>query len=284
MALIAFAFCAVYLGPVLWAIVILLFSVLAYQEFKALCNNLGVFPQDLWIYFFITVFILVPLLIGHAHDTGIVYSFLLTTVIAAYVIIFPRILLKKDYTRFEDLTASLWAVFQFGLLPSFFTWIRMMDHGCEYTLLMILVISANDVGSLLFGRLFGKTPLAPRISPNKTVTGSLGGLFSAVLAFCGLTSLWGFELSSVFSDSCIAPYYQALDSFTNAKLVVLIALGLLFAIVAQVGDLMVSALKRVAGVKDSGTLLLSHGGILDRIDSHFFAVWFAYFIFAYLLA
>lgn len=282
--MIAFAFCAVYFGPVFWALVILLFSILAYQEFKALCNNLGVFPQDSWIYFFVTVFILAPLLIGNAHDTGIVYTFLLTTVIAAYVIIFPRILLKKDYTRFEDLTASLWAIFQFGLLPSFFTWIRLMDHGFEYTLLMVLVISANDVGSLLFGRLFGKTPLAPRISPNKTVTGSLGGLFSAVLAFYGLIIYWGFDLSSVFSDSCIAPFYQALDSFTNAKLVVLIVLGLLFAIVAQIGDLMVSALKRAAGVKDSGTLLLSHGGILDRIDSHFFAVWFAYFIFAYLLS
>ncbi|MBT6843022.1 MAG: phosphatidate cytidylyltransferase [Candidatus Melainabacteria bacterium] len=282
--MIAFAFCAVYFGPVFWALVILLFSILAYQEFKALCNNLGVFPQDSWIYFFVTVFILAPLLIGNAHDTGIVYTFLLTTVIAAYVIIFPRILLKKDYTRFEDLTASLWAIFQFGLLPSFFTWIRLMDHGFEYTLLMVLVISANDVGSLLFGRLFGKTPLAPRISPNKTVTGSLGGLFSAVLAFYGLIIYWGFDLSSVFADSCIAPFYQALDSFTNAKLVVLIVLGLLFAIVAQIGDLMVSALKRAAGVKDSGTLLLSHGGILDRIDSHFFAVWFAYFIFAYLLS
>ena len=105
-----------------------------------------------------------------------------------------------------------------------------------------------------------------------------------MLAFYGLIIYWGFDLSSVFADSCIAPFYQALDSFTNAKLVVLIVLGLLFAIVAQIGDLMVSALKRAAGVKDSGTLLLSHGGILDRIDSHFFAVWFAYFIFAYLIA
>lgn len=212
-----------------------------------------------------------------------VYTFLLTTVIAAYVIIFPRILLKTDFTNFEDLTASLWAVFQFGLLPSFFIWIRLMDHGFEFTLLIILTISANDVGSLLIGRAFGKTKLAPQISPNKTIIGSIGGLVSAACAFYGFVLLFGIELSTVFTDSRFAPYYKLLESCTNAKLLVLLILGLLFAIVAQIGDLMVSALKRAAGVKDSGTLLLSHGGVLDRVDSHFFAVWFAYFIFAYLL-
>lgn len=282
-ALLGLALAAIYYGPVTWTAIILLSSLLAYKEFKILSNNLKIYPLDSWIYFFVVVFIVSPLLLQSNQDVGSVYTFMLTTVIAAYVIIFPRILLKADYTHFQDVTMSLWAVFQFGLLPSFFTWIRLMEHGLEFTMLMILTISANDVGALFFGRLFGKEKLAPSISPNKTVIGSIGGLASAAAAFYGFAQMWQLELSSVFTDSRFAPYYRALDSVVDGKMVILISLGLLFAIVAQIGDLMVSALKRAAGVKDSGTILFSHGGVLDRVDSHFFAVWFAYFVFAYLI-
>ncbi|MDD9899287.1 MAG: phosphatidate cytidylyltransferase [Candidatus Melainabacteria bacterium] len=280
-ALLGLALASIYFGPVTWALVILVFSLLAYREFKFLCNNLEIYPLDSWIRFFVVLFILCPLLLGTDQGPSMVYTFLLTTVIAAYVIIFPRILLKADYTHFGDVTASLWAVFQFGLLPSFFTWIRMMDQGMEFTMLMILTISANDVGSLFIGKWFGREQLAPKVSPKKTVLGSIGGLVSAALAFYGFGHAWGFELTESF---LACPYYQALDSVIDGKFAVFFVLGLLFAIVAQIGDLMVSALKRAAGVKDSGTLLFSHGGVLDRIDSHFFAVWFAYFIFAYLIA
>ena len=274
-----------YYGANFWAIAVLIVSILGFQEFKALCNNMGVYPLASWIYVFIAVFTISPLLISffvtreYTHE--LVYTFMITLFIASYVIIFPRVLLKSTYTKFEDLTASLWAVFQFGLLASFFTWIRIMDHGFAYTMIMLLTVSANDTGSLIVGKLFGKTQLMPEISPKKTIAGSIGGIVSAAAAFYGFANFFHIVLDPDFLRTLgLFNIEVDLECLRNY---VLIVLGTLFGIVAQIGDLMVSALKRAAGVKDSGTLLLSHGGVLDRIDSHLFAVWFAYFAFAYLL-
>ena len=74
------------------------------------------------------------------------------------------------------------------------------------------------------------------------------------------------------------------EIFLNVPYIVdtlVLVLGALLAIVAQIGDLLVSVLKRAAGVKDTGTIFHSHGGVLDRVDSHFFAAWLAFFIFFY---
>lgn len=274
-----------YYSANLWAIAVLVVSILGFKEFKALCNNMGVYPLASWIYVFIAVFTISPLLISflvtREYTRELVYTFMLTVIIASYVIIFPRVLLKSTYTKFEDLTASLWAVFQFGLLASFFTWIRIMDHGFAYTMLMLLTVSANDTGSLLIGKQFGKTQLMPQISPKKTVAGSVGGIVCAAAAFYGFANFFHIGLEPDLLRT-ISLFNLQVDLHCLRSWILIIS-GVLLAIVAQIGDLMVSALKRAAGVKDSGTLLLSHGGVLDRVDSHLFAVWFAYFVFAYLL-
>lgn len=285
LALLAFAFFCNYAGASLWSILILLVCLLAFQEFKNLCNRMGVYPLANWINFFITLFILMPLLVARRYSPELVYTYQLCVIVAAYVVIFPRILLKDTFTKFDDVTSSLWAVFHLGLLPSFFTWIRIMDHGFYLILIIILAAAANDTGSLLVGKLFGRTKLAPHISPGKTVEGSIGGIVCASMAFWGFCNLWGLKLNPNFWNNKIVFLSENLMNFSPELFAiwVFIILGALYAIVGQIGDLLVSALKRAAGVKDSGHLLLSHGGVLDRLDSHFFAVWFAFFTFAYLL-
>jgi len=285
LALLGFVFLCNYAGASLWSVLILVVALLAFQEFRNLCNRMGVFILASWINFFIVLFVLMPLLVARRYTPELVFTYQLCLIVAAYVIIFPRILLKETFTKFDDVTTSLWAVFHLGLLPSFFTWIRIMDKGFYFTLIIILASAANDTGSLLFGKLFGKTKLAPHISPGKTIAGSLGGIFCASWAFWGFCSLWGIKLNPDFWDSKIEFLSNNLMNFSPEifSIAVFIALGALYAIVGQIGDLLVSALKRAAGVKDSGHLLMSHGGVLDRVDSHFFAVWFAFFVFAYLV-
>ena len=120
-----------------------------------------------------------------------------------------------------------------------------LHQGINWHALIFLLscVSATDIGGFAFGKMIGGKKLAPRISPNKTIAGSIGGLvFAATIA--GILFHWLGETSLIHS----------------------ILLGLGISILAQLGDLAESALKRRFSVKDSGFLIPGHGGILDRID------------------
>lgn len=117
-------------------------------------------------------------------------------------------------------------------------------------LFVLCIVWATDIGAYMFGMKFGKHKLYPAISPNKTIEGSLGGVFSAVCVTLIFTFLKPFSF----------PYH-----FT-----IMIVLTILFSAFAQFGDLVESAIKRHYGVKDSGNILPGHGGILDRFDSLIF--------------
>ena len=126
--------------------------------------------------------------------------------------------------------------------------------GSKLMLLLFLVLWAGDIFALIVGRTVGRTFITPRISPKKTLEGALGGLAGSLLV------AWAFAHW----------FWQTAD----LKRVILISAWV--AIAGQIGDLVESALKRSAHVKDSGTLLPGHGGFLDRIDSLLFgapALW-----------
>lgn len=117
--------------------------------------------------------------------------------------------------------------------------------GVGYLLVFLGVVKLGDAGAYFTGLRWGSRKLAPRTSPNKTVEGTLGGLATSVVAALALAPLFGLGASAAF---------WAL-------------FGLLVGIVAQAGDLVESALKRSVGVKDSGGLVPTFGGLLDVMDS-----------------
>ncbi|AIQ53296.1 phosphatidate cytidylyltransferase [Paenibacillus sp. FSL R7-0331] len=118
-------------------------------------------------------------------------------------------------------------------------------HGLFWTLMLLCCIWGSDAGAYFVGRSFGKNKLWPAISPNKTVEGALGGVAISVI------------ISVLFA--LFAP-----DLLTIGRALLI---GLSAAVLGQLGDLVQSAYKRVYGIKDSGSLLPGHGGILDRCDS-----------------
>jgi phosphatidate cytidylyltransferase len=123
---------------------------------------------------------------------------------------------------------------------------RLMEQdGLFWTLLVFFCIWATDSGAYFTGSAIGKHPLWPTISPKKSVEGAVGGIVISILV--ALVFAW------------VRP---ELLSWSQALL-----LGLVIAVVGQMGDLIQSAYKRVKGIKDTGTLLPGHGGVLDRVDS-----------------
>ncbi len=123
-------------------------------------------------------------------------------------------------------------------------YLRNSSEGLFYTFVFMLCIWASDSGAYLFGKTIGGPKMSPTISPNKTWSGYIGAiLFPALVLLC---------FHFIFSES-----------LSISSLLFGIAIG----IAGQSGDLMISAMKRKAGLKDTGTLIPGHGGILDRIDA-----------------
>ncbi len=138
------------------------------------------------------------------------------------------------------------------LLPLF----AAKENGKTLLLFLMLVVWTGDIAALYVGKAFGRHKLAPALSPNKTWEGAAASLAGAVLVagiLAFICAVLGAKESTALHIS--EPVWQTL------------LLALLVNAAAQVGDLVESAIKRGAGVKDSGTMLPGHGGILDRIDA-----------------
>lgn len=132
------------------------------------------------------------------------------------------------------------------------------ENGLYYLLTMMIVVWAGDTGAYFVGRKFGKHKMAPNFSPNKSWEGLAGSmLFSGV--FLWLCIYFAPALSTLIANSVTPP--------TGVQSLSLFIMGCILGYVGQAGDLLESAMKRKANVKDSGRIIPGHGGILDRVDS-----------------
>ena len=128
-------------------------------------------------------------------------------------------------------------------LPAVVVWTSQSNNGTKWFLCLLAVVFAGDIGAYIFGVNFGKTKIAPLLSPNKSVEGAIGGLLFSTL---------------------VAGAFQFL--LPDTSWIVLLLCGLIGGILGQIGDFFESLIKRVSGVKDSGSIMPGHGGVLDRLD------------------
>ena len=165
---------------------------------------------------------------------------------------FAGLLMVSDLKNYSGALAStVLGVLYIGFAFSWMIPLRFADpaNGRRLTILLFLVVWTEDIFAYAFGRMAGRIPLAKAISPKKTVEGAVAGLAGSLLV------AWGFSHW----------FWQTGDPKT------VILIGGVVALAGQAGDLVESALKRAANLKDSGTILPGHGGLLDRIDSLLFA-------------
>jgi len=164
----------------------------------------------------------------------------------------------KDFL--SSVAANLFGVVYPGVLFTYIILIREISapFGWQVLLFLFATIWGNDTGAYFIGSFLGKTPLAPKISPKKTVEGALGGLFLGALAGSALGIIFHLPLS-------------------------IIPLSLVIGIIGQIGDLLESQIKRGAGIKDSGWIVLGHGGVLDRFDSILLALPFLYYFISFII-
>jgi phosphatidate cytidylyltransferase len=173
---------------------------------------------------------------------------------AALPVLFALTLLQR-HPSVGGLALTLLGIYWIGFGLAHAVLLRQLPHGEGIVIDVLVGTFLGDTGAYLGGRLFGRRPLAPTISPNKTIEGLLIGMICTVLG------VW------------FAGRYQ--DWLPGAHALVL---GVGVAVLAPIGDLFESFVKRQAGTKDTGRLLGAHGGVLDRLDAVLFTAVVGYYI------
>ena len=233
----------VYSPICLLASILFVILLLINLEYKGVLENVGIRLNLFWLGSYSTLYFITFLLIDRNFSIYIGIGLILIHA-AAW-------LLTEGYWKQFSNQMKFYSIYiLWVVLPILsFIEIRSMNGGAGLLFFFILIIAANDIFAYFCGKQFGKHPLAPGISPNKTIEGSLCGILSAILVSLILLEL----------------------ELTKFEMVEVILVSILVSIFAQSGDLLESKFKRFAGVKDSGSLIPGHGGILDRMDGYILA-------------
>lgn len=240
---------SVVIGGLTFTVFVGLAMVMSIGEFYASVRSVGYTPLAL----FGLIGVVGVAAGAHAYGTTGLYGWVIGTVAAIafyYTVVTRRAPLDNAGIT---ITGLAWVS-----LLGFAIVIGRSDFAAPLILLTVLGTAMFDIGAFFIGKTFGRRKLAPSVSPNKTVEGLFGGIVAAV-ALLGVLSTF--------------PYFDPLE-FTDAVL-----FAAVICVLAPLGDAAESVVKRAIGVKDMGSILPGHGGILDRTDALLFVVPAAYYLF-----
>ncbi len=248
-------------GGVFFLLLVNMIILLGLREFYVLMKAKGYEPFEVLGYF-------CSLAISwYAWHEGAVVPLILTASLLAIMI---REVFRKEMSQsLGHMAVTVFGIMYIGWLGSHLVLLRELptslglnDHiGARLVFMVALLTWATDTAAYLFGVALGRHKLIPRISPNKTVEGAVGGLLGAALV--------GWLLSRG-----MVPFVTPLAG---------IILGLVVGVMAQLGDLVESLIKRDAGIKDTAELIPGHGGVLDRFDSMLFTAPVVYYYFRFFI-
>ncbi len=248
-------------GGVFFLILVDLIILLGLREFYTLMKAKGYEPFELLGYFCSMA------ISWYAWHEGVVVPLILTASLLAIMI---REVFRREVSQsLGHMAVTVFGIMYVGWLGSHLVLLRELptsltiqdNIGARLVFLVALLTWATDTAAYLFGVAFGRHKLIPRISPNKTIEGALGGLLGAALVGWLMTR-------------GLVPFVTPLAGTV---------LGLIVGAMAQLGDLVESLIKRDAGIKDTAELLPGHGGVLDRFDSMLFTAPVVYYYFRFFI-
>jgi phosphatidate cytidylyltransferase len=237
------------------ALIVTALIILGLYEFFTMLENKGI---RIYKYFGIAMGSIIPLsiMLRFEMTKGWEFSFVVIGLLFLIMMQFKR---RQNSGAIVDISTTIFGIIYVSWSLSFLIKIRYLQNGFGLLILIIMITKLGDIGAYLIGGRFGKIPLMPRISPKKSVEGAIGGLLFSVLGSLACKELVGF-------------------SFIH-----LLVVGLSLGILAQLGDLSESMMKRDCQVKDSSNIIPGIGGVLDLTDSLLFTAPVFYFYIIYVV-
>lgn len=220
---------------------IYLLSIIGLREFYKAFENINIIPVEI---------------VGYIGCTGLYLNLLgfkfisMDFVLASIIVSLLILLITKKEVTIEGISVTVLSLIY---IPFLFFHIVYLDKS-KYIWLIFIIAFGTDTFAYLSGNLFGKRKLCPKLSPNKTIEGSLGGIIGSIILTVLYSMYFGLE-----------PIWK------------LIILSIVCSVIAQLGDLAASKIKRISGIKDYGFIMPGHGGVLDRFDSILFTAPVVYY-------
>jgi len=240
-----------YLPNWTYMLVVVVFTALGVSEFLNMMEKKGVF---VYRYFGVITGCLIPISVYlNLGENYVDMETFLIVLACLFTFILQMVRRENSQDHFISIAVTLLALFYISWFFSFFIKLKFLPNGPLLVTYLILVTKFGDVSAYFGGRAFGKRKLIPRISPNKTIEGTMLGLLGSVAASVAAGQILGMPVANRF------------------------LLGLFLGVVGQTGDLAESLVKRDCQVKDSGGAVPGFGGMLDLIDSLLFTAPIFYF-------
>lgn len=245
------------------AVIVLILSLLGINEFYAAMSKAGLkpvkpigyilsfgllyigFKNSFHVSYILEAIYFEPLDVKH------IYTLILFILFVFLFLLYVLPVFMYGKYNINDISITLYGIFYVIFLFAFIILTRGLEHGLFFVWFIFLGAWATDTFALFGGKYFGKTKLAPKLSPNKTREGAISGILGAVL----VTILYGILAKPEVLEISIFHFFM---------------LGILSGTISQIGDLVASSTKRFTGIKDFGRIIPGHGGILDRFDSVLF--------------
>jgi phosphatidate cytidylyltransferase len=251
-------------------------ALLAIAEFLKLVTPYGVLPLGPATYAFVAIFFAYVMFASSNRTpedatTATLYGIAVAAALAPFVFLTVAMRRENLATGYPAAAASAFAFGYIAIPLALLVAIRQQPAGAIWTIYTLLAVWSGDIFAYFVGKSLGRHRMSPEISPKKTWEGAGASILASVL----IGTLWiqhAPGISSALLRIGLIDRRDGMFGLEQPQLWPIILLSAVVNIAAQVGDLVESLIKRGAGVKDSGTILPGHGGMLDRIDAMLFAV------------